>query len=106
MPDSPATPVPLREPAAPIEEPDVRDLQATLPPYALILHNDEVNSMDHVVHALVSSVPELETEQAVAVMLEAHNSGRALVIVCPLERAELYRDRLASQGLTATIERS
>jgi ATP-dependent Clp protease adapter protein ClpS len=37
-------------------------------------------------------------------MLEAHNSGRAVVIVCPLEPAELYRDRLESCSLTATIE--
>ncbi|MGH2583624.1 MAG: hypothetical protein ACRDJE_01785 [Dehalococcoidia bacterium] len=39
-------------------------------------------------------------------MLEAHEHGRALVIVCPLERAELYRDRLESRGLTATIEKA
>ncbi|MPZ24323.1 MAG: Clp protease ClpS [Dehalococcoidia bacterium] len=61
--------------------------------------------MDHVVRALLRAVPELATERAVEVMLEAHSAGRAEVIVCPLERAELYRDRLESQGLTATIER-
>ncbi len=38
------------------------------------------------------------------IMLEAHNSGRAVVIVCPLEPAELYRERLESCSLTATIE--
>jgi ATP-dependent Clp protease adaptor protein ClpS len=38
-------------------------------------------------------------------MLEAHNSGKAVVTTCPLELAELYRDRLGSFGLTATIEK-
>ena len=30
--------------------------------------------------------------------------GKATVTTCPLELAELYRDRLQSCGLTATIE--
>ena len=34
--------------------------------------------------------------KSIKIMLEAHNSGRAVVIVCPLEPAELYRDRLES----------
>ncbi len=91
--------------ARPAIRPDIDVEPVTLPPYAVLLHNDDVNTMDHVVQALLSSVPELDPEQAVAVMLEAHNAGRALVITCPLERAELYRDRLEQQGLTATIEK-
>jgi ATP-dependent Clp protease adaptor protein ClpS len=39
-------------------------------------------------------------------MLQAHNHGQATVISCPLELAELYRERLESFGLTATIERA
>lgn len=69
----------------------------------VVLHNDDVNSMDDVVHALLASVPELSVERAVEVMLTAHSHGQADVITCPLERAELYRDRLASHHLTATI---
>jgi len=75
-----------------------------LDPYAVILHNDDVNSMDHVVRALMKSVPGLGIGKSVKIMLEAHNNGRAVVIVCPLEPAELYRDRLESFKLTATIE--
>ena len=77
----------------------------TLPPYRVILHNDDVNFMDHVVHALVNSVSQLSSERAAEIMLEAHSNGQAEVISCPLEHAELYRDRLESFGLTATIER-
>lgn len=77
-----------------------------LRPYAVILHDDDVNEMGHVVRALLQSVPDLTSEQAAEIMLEAHNHGQARVIVCPLELAELYRDRLESFGLTATIERA
>ena len=58
----------------------------------------------HVVQSLVKSVPNLGTPRATRIMLEAHNRGRAIVTTCPLELAELYRERLESFGLTATIE--
>ncbi len=98
---------PAPTPSAPVREPAQRErtLDETLPPYRLILHNDDVNEMGHVVRALLASVPELSVRDATAIMLEAHLQGRAQVIACPLERAELYRDRLESHGLTATIER-
>jgi ATP-dependent Clp protease adaptor protein ClpS len=81
-----------------------RNLQEVLPPYAVILHNDDVNDMQHVVRSLLRSVPQLTQERAAEIMLEAHNHGQARVIACPLETAELYRDRLESCGLMATIE--
>ncbi len=93
-------------PPAVTRETVLRSLEETLPPATVVLHNDDVNSMDGVVHALLVSVPELEMERAVEVMLAAHLRGEADVIACPLERAELYRDRLESHGLTATIRRS
>ena len=77
-----------------------------LPPYSVILHNDDVNEMAFVAQALLNSVPELGQEDAVRVMLEAHNNGTAVVTVCPLERAELYRDRIRSYSLGCTIERA
>ena len=49
--------------------------------------------------------PSPVTRKAESIRIEAHLRGRAHVIACPLERAELYRDRLESFGLTATIER-
>lgn len=84
----------------------MRSIEETLPPYVVILHNDDHNTMEHVVRALLLSVPELETDRAVEVMLTAHEHGQADVIACPLERAELYRDRLQSHGLTATIRKA
>jgi ATP-dependent Clp protease adaptor protein ClpS len=90
----------------PREEQEQRSKPRALEPYKVILHNDDHNSMDHVVRSLVRSVPGLGTAKAVKIMLEAHNTGRAIVTVCPLELAELYRDRLESCGLTATIEQA
>ncbi len=102
--------MPPRQPRATTEAPTreraARSLQETLPPYVVVLHNDDHNSMDHVVYALLTSVPELDVERAVEVMLAAHEHGRADVITCPLERAELYRDRLEGHGLTATIRKA
>lgn len=73
-------------------------------PFKVLLHNDDHNEMGHVVDAVMKSVPQLGQEAAVAITLEAHQQGVAVVIVCPLEHAEMYRDRLKSFGLTATIE--
>ena len=86
--------------------PEVLRRNQVLPPYAVILHNDDVNDMIHVVRSIMQCVPGISPPQAVGIMLEAHNSGQAVVIVCPLELAELYRDRLESKGLTATIEKA
>lgn len=108
IPPGPTSPTSPTSPAGPItiprEEQEQRTGSKALEPRAVVLHNDDVNSMDHVVRSLTRSVPGLGIQKAVKIMLEAHNTGRAVVIVCPLEHAELYRDRLESCGLTATIE--
>lgn len=82
---------------------DVR--RRLLPPYKVILHNDDHNQIPHVVTALRKSVPGMTLGKATAIMWEAHTSGKAIVISCPLELAELYQQRLLSFGLTATIEK-
>lgn len=74
------------------------------PRYRVILHNDETNTMDHVVATLLRVVPRLTHDEAHEIMLEAHRAGVALVIVCALEHAEFYRDGLRSAGLGATLE--
>jgi ATP-dependent Clp protease adaptor protein ClpS len=79
---------------------------AILPPWSVVLHNDDHNDMIYVVRALVKCVPNLGTTRATKIMLEAHNRGKAIVTTCPLELAELYRERLESCGLTATIEKA
>ena len=74
------------------------------PRYKVLLHNDPVNTMEYVVSTLRQVVPQLSEQDAMAVMMEAHNTGVGLVIVCDLEPAEFYCETLKAKGLTSTIE--
>lgn len=91
-------------PSQPSVDFDRETLERLLPPYRVILHNDDHNTMDHVVQSLMKTVPGLTREEAVDIMLEAHHHGQATVVECRKEEAEHYRDGLESCGLTATIE--
>ena len=109
-PRAPAAPVAPEAPLAPAApkttpDSDQETRNRILPPYKVILHNDEHNGMDHVIQSLRKSLPGMTLGKAVAIMWEAHTAGKALVIACPLELAELYQQRLLSFGLTATIEK-
>lgn len=86
----------------PLEKTDRQ--QQLFDPYKVLLHNDEHHEMSYVMDALVKAVPQLSRSQAEEIMMEAHQTGTALVIVCPLEHAEMYCDQIKSFGLRATIE--
>jgi len=90
---------PSTKPTAVLEQ-----FTAHIPRYKVLLHNDDVNSMDHVVKALMR-VFRFERAFCEQIMLEAHRNGVALCTVEPLEQAELHRDQLASYSLRATIEK-
>lgn len=75
-----------------------------LPPYKVILFNDDYNDMDYVVAVLLRLVDHLTSSDAIEIMMTAHLTGSAVVIVCPREIAEYYQERLLGYGLTATIE--
>jgi len=81
------------------------ELKIKSPKYKVLLHNDPVNSMEYVATTLREVVPQLSEQDAIAIMLEAHNSGIGLVIVCDLEPAEFYSESLKSKGLTSSIEK-
>lgn len=81
----------------------VLDRTRLLPPYKVIVYDDDYNEMNYVVFALMQSV-HLTAQEAERIMLTAHLTGRAIVIVCPKEAAEYYQERLLSYNLTATIE--
>jgi ATP-dependent Clp protease adaptor protein ClpS len=74
-----------------------------LPPFKVILHNDDVNEMTQVVKTIVELTP-LATTEAIQRMREADRSGAALLLVTHRERAELYVEQFASCGLTVTAE--
>lgn len=74
-----------------------------LPPFRVLLHNDDVNDIRSVVGAIVELTP-LNKEEAVQRTEEAHTSGVALLLVTHKERAELYRDQFRSKRLNVSIE--
>ena len=67
------------------------------PPYAVILHNDDVNSMEFVV-AVLRKVFGYTVEKCVELMLEAHEKGRCAVWIGAMEVAELKADQIHSCG--------
>ena len=83
---------------------EVQRVRKLSPKYKVLLHNDPVNTMDYVVDTLRQVVPQLSEQDALNIMLETHNSGVGLVIVCDLEPAEFYSESLKAKGLTSTIE--
>ena len=76
---------------------------APLPPWKVLLHNDDINDARYVVRTLMKLV-HMNFPNATDVMITAHTRGVATVTLTHKERAELYRDQFRSQGLTATIE--
>jgi ATP-dependent Clp protease adaptor protein ClpS len=74
-----------------------------LPPYKVLLHNDDKNDMEYVVRTICRLTP-LNEEEAIQKMLEAHHQGLTLMLITHRERAELYVDQFASCGLTVTAE--
>ena len=74
-----------------------------LPPYKVVLHNDDVNSFDHVIMAILKLTP-LKPPEAVEKTLEAHETGQSVLLVTNKERAELYVEQFATFSLTVTCE--
>lgn len=99
---------PTPERAAVAKRPGVRPAPPTprvdhLPPFKVLLHNDDMNDMGFVVQSLIELTP-LRLPAAVKVMESAHEEGVALVLVTHRERAELYCEQFATKGLCATTE--
>ena len=81
------------------------ELKKKSPKYKVLLHNDPVNSMEYVTISLREVVPQLSEQDAISIMLEAHNTGVGLVIVCDLEPAEFYSESLKAKGISSSIEK-
>jgi len=74
-----------------------------MPPWRVLLHNDDVNDQLYVIESITKLTP-LGLKEAATRMLEAHITGVSLLLVTHQERAELYRDQFHSKGLIVTIE--
>ena len=67
------------------------------PPYAVVLHNDDVNGFDFVIEVLrkVFHYDQLKAER---LTLQAHETGRSAIWSGSLEVAELKADQVRSCG--------
>jgi ATP-dependent Clp protease adaptor protein ClpS len=90
---------------------DVLPLQKTkeqrrprlLPPFLVVLHNDDVNTFDEVIGAIVC-ITHLTPKQAAIRAVEAHDHGSAVLLATHRERAELYVEQFTSALVTVTCE--
>lgn len=93
-----ATPVQPRKRESPQKSPP-----RPLPPWKVILHNDDVNDIVKVVR-IVRQLTHLSKEEAITRTLEADKTGAALLLVTHQERAELYIEQFSTYTLTVTAE--
>lgn len=100
--DQTAAPTLALPPAQPAKRPAPPRVEK-LPPFNVLLHNDDVNDMAYVTRTVIRLCA-LQPARAYQIMLTAHKAGVALVLTTHKERAELYRDQFRSKGLIATIE--
>jgi len=81
----------------------------TCPMYKVIMHNDDITTMEFVILVLISIFGR-ESADAVRIMFEIHNTGLGLAGIYALEHAELKVDQCHSLArtqkfpLTCTIE--
>ena len=66
-----------------------------VPPYNVILENDDFHSVDFVVEVLQKALG-YARERAYRLMMQAHNTGRSAVWTGPKEVAELKADQIRS----------
>ena len=83
--------------------PQVEEQVRLLPPYKVLLHNDDVNTVEHVILTILKLTP-LKEPEAIERTIEAHETGVALLLVTNRERAELYCEQFATYKLKVTCE--
>src|SRR5215510_4176750 len=96
-----ATPLPD---VLPETDTDTESQTRRQPPYAVILHNDDINTMEFVV-AVLRKVFGYTVEKCVELMLEAHEKGRSAVWIGALEVAELKADQIRSCGADPFVKK-
>ncbi len=76
-----------------------------LQPWAVIVHNDNVNTFEFVIRCL-REIARLDLNLAIERTNEIHVRGASPVACSHREHAEMIGERLKGRGLTVTIERA
>jgi ATP-dependent Clp protease adaptor protein ClpS len=77
----------------PRTRPKAKKRPRRIPPYNVILENDDYHSFEFVVEVLQKALG-CNSQRAVLLMLEAHTTGRAIVWTGTKEVAELKHDQI------------
>ena len=91
--------------SSPACEPSTQPQIGQLPPWKIILHNDDVNTAEYVVNK-VQEITKLEEGIATQRVLEAHKNGLALLLTTHKEKAEFLAEQFESCKITVTIEKA
>lgn len=74
-----------------------------MPLWKVIVHNDDVNTFNHVIHTFMEIVY-MDENEAIEKTGEVHHQGLSVVSITHKEKAEFLMERLMSKRLTVTIE--
>ncbi|MDA1193864.1 MAG: ATP-dependent Clp protease adaptor ClpS [Planctomycetota bacterium] len=89
--------------------PEVEERTALAPPWKVLLLNDDITTFEFVIWLLMTLFAKPRIE-AIALTVEIHETGAALVATTNFERAELYVEQVRSLArphgypLAATME--
>ncbi|MEL7237440.1 MAG: ATP-dependent Clp protease adaptor ClpS [Planctomycetota bacterium] len=75
----------------------------SLPPWKVMLHNDEINAFEDVIDAILEITP-LNASRAVQVTYDAHCRGVSLILTTHRERAELFVEQFKTRQIRASAE--
>lgn len=77
--------------------PDLKSKPKRQPPYAVILHNDDLHTFQYVIDLLMKLFA-YPLEKAFALTTQVHTQGKSIVWSGTLELAELKRDQVRGFG--------
>ena len=75
-----------------------------LPPYHVILHNDDDHTFDYVIH-MMQRLFGHPVEKGTQIAIEVHTKGKVIVDTTSKERAELKRDQIHGFGKDPSLSR-
>jgi ATP-dependent Clp protease adaptor protein ClpS len=90
---------------APTEVLDAEDFTLTEDLWAVLVWNDDVNTFDHVITALVEILRH-SPARAEQLAWKVHNEGRAVVALRPHEEAVAAVEALLSRKIQASLDRA
>ncbi len=86
-----------------IEDVDISELEDILNSKKLVLHNDDVNTFEHVIVS-IQRILKYELHRAEQITYLIHFKGRASAKEGEYDKLKPFRDAFTESGIQATIE--